>query len=168
MNTKKWIIAVIVVILLSAAGIYLANKKQAPAPASNNNPISNNRQVKEKSNGTVVTYNAKFTLPKGFPEAFYIEPDAQPLKTYSKDVNGMNEVLYEYLSKKTVADNYKEFKAIFAAQGWTLANSIQPGADSKSAQLSATKGKDTAIAALQVFPGSTGKVDVVLKFRFAK
>lgn len=128
----KLLIVLAVVIVILASGIYWAQKKKGQGPIS---PPSTSQKT------TTPTYTTKLLsstdITKLLPINLPLEKDAQVLQSSQViDKEGTEQINYQFVTQKTLAENFNLYKNYLVNNGWKIQNTLN-NQDLKS--ISATK-----------------------------
>lgn len=128
MSKKTSVVIVILIVVAVLVGLWAQNraKPKAGQMAGQNN--STGAQTNSQTRPDLSIEPAKITqvdkakLPEGFPADFPMEKDAQIVSNYNSTKDGTTQSTREFISKKTLAENYKLYSDYLTKNGWNILN----------------------------------------------
>ena len=144
---KNILIGIVVIVLGVLAVVWLgggAKKISGPVPTP-------------RQSVAILNTAPNTSLPAGFPSGLPLE--AVILQNYSTiNPNGQALAVHEFISKKTLTQNFAIYKSALPAAGWTLSNIIN---NSDQKIISAQKGKTQL--RVRIYPNTSKQTVVSLQ-----
>ncbi len=119
-NKYIWIILGVLAVVLV---VVLVLNKNRTAPASKNTSPSGQSQPEAKNEVKSVPIETVKTtaLPQEFPSDIPLETGAEVTLNYNAtNAQGQYQASREFISKKTIAENYALYQQVLKSKGWTI------------------------------------------------